>query len=468
MATVRPYVPGEQQDSSLGGTIIPIQTPGASSGDSGYTGDNSQRLSPSNAPGALTPIPRQDFGGVSSALDELSGFQYKGLSGYRGTGDQISPTELAPSVTSRIDEYNSSIQAEQVSVSALARQYDNLIEQLRGQYRLAETEEEKQRLRYMLADIEAQYDAGKQSIKETYELFRGRLESNIGEERQYAQDFAGRAGQVFSNLADESESRIGALSQEMAGQHRGLGLQSAERIANEWTETIRALGPIQTSYLLEAGNSRVAAMSRSLESMAMQQVAQLADLERLKATTTSTAQYRYMEQVEKRINDEIESMRREMTSIMMTKISATQSALEFNARMRDSAASRMVREPDPAARYSGAIEYSRSQGSLLTSPEEFEKQFSAILGGEAPDDTMWYEFLKAGENQARAELAAANRALTDFQTNVVRRAESTVGGGEETNAAIAEQLAFHQKDRLDAYETWRRYSSLLEEITGVR
>ena len=463
-----PFVPGENSQPYGGGSVVLAQT-----GDSGYSGDNSKELTPTDADGAgrinLEPVPWED---IRKGLDERLGIRVPSLSSIQDRNDQINPEALGQGVIDQVAENNSLISAEQVDVSALASQYDKLVNQLQGQYRLAETEEEKQRLRYMLADIEAQYDAGKQTIGQVYSVRKDQLAARIEEEKVSATDWAQRAGNVFTNLADESEARLGGVTQNLSEKYRGLGLEPVDSATNEWTQTIRALDPIQTTYLTEIGNSRVSAMNRSLESLAMQEMAQLGDLERLKAQTTSSAQYQYLEGVEQRINSEYESMRRDMTSINLTKISATQSALEFNASMRDRAVARMQQEPDPALRYEAAKEFAAAQGALLhNDPEEFERQFRQSYYGENPDDTIWYEFLASSVDSAETQLGVASDALTNFVTRVYNpfNRDYQFGAGDSVTANIIQrQLASFQKDYDEAYELYRTYGGLLEQIEARR
>lgn len=462
-----PFVPGETQTLPYtgGGSVVLAQ---ASGEDSGYTGteDNPQGLT---AEGAL-PAPTRSWEEITRERNEQLGISVPNLESIRSSGQQINPEQLGQGIIDQINQNNSLITAEQVDASALASQYDNLISQLQGQYRLAETEEEKQRLRYMLADIEAQYDAAKQTISQTYQLRRDQLASRIDEEKASSLDYAQRAGDVFTNLAMESEARLGGIESNLSEKYRGLGLEPSDAVSNEWTETIRALDPIQTSYLTEVGNTRVAAMNRSLESLAMQEMAQVADLERLKAQTTSAAQYRYLEQVEQRINSEYETMRQNMMSINLTKISATQSALEFNASMRDRAAARMQQEPDPALRYEAAKEYAAAQGALLhNDPEEFERQFQQSYYGELPDDTIWYEFLDSAVDAVREDFEIAATALSNYTTSVYDPVmNSQIGTDEVTRNTVIEERARLEEEYNRVYELYQTYGGLLEQIEASR
>jgi len=464
MATRTPYVPGEQTQETLGGDVIFTQTPGSSSGDSGYTGepDNPANLRPSGS----------DVGrDVGPSIFERD-VQVPSLSSVRPPGERISSSEIGQGATDYYAQQNSLISAEQVDVRALSSQYDSLIQQLQGSYALAETEEEKQRLRYMLADIEAQYDAAKESIQVTYQAERELLARRIEDEKIYGQDYAQRAGQTFETLADQSESRLGQVAADRQQQFRGLGIEAADKVTNEWTETLRGLGAIQTSYLAEVGNNRVATMNRSLDSMVMQELAQKADLERLKAQTTSAGQFKYLQEVGDRVNRERVAMREDFTRITMTKIAATQSALEFNASMRDRAASRIQQEPDPAARYDAFLQYSTAQGAMLVDPEEFERQFRATSRGEAPDDSMWYNFLSEGEKAARGEFNIASKAYTDYYTMLESNGFSPTRPSANLDAVFARvvmnQLEALRRDRDESYEVYQTYESLLAEINRGR
>jgi len=466
------YVPGEQDDELMGGTVVQTQVPGSSQGGSEYAPDNPNELSPSQTQNEnQTGVDILQGRDVNTILDNVQ-VDIPSFAEVRSAGrpgPEINPETLSRGVTDYYAEQNALVSAQQVDVGALASQYDGLIQNLQTSYRLAETEEERQRLRYMLADIEAQYDAAIQTINTTYQAKQENLANRIEEERAYSLDFAQRSGDVFTNLAEESEARLGDISQNLSEQYRGLGLESADSITNEWTQVVRALDPIQTTYLTEAGNNRVATMNRSLESMAMQEMAQMADLERLKAQTTSAAQYRYLEDVEDRINSEYIDMRNTITNITMTKISATQSALEFNATMRDRAAARIEQEPDPTARYDAFLEYSTGSGGMLMDPEEFEQQFRILSRGEAPDDRMWYNFLAEGAKVARGEFNVATQLLNDFLVGTyqpfIRDSQISGTGVDSTIRNELEQtLRNLERDRNEAYELDTIYNSLLDEV----
>jgi hypothetical protein len=208
--------------------------------------------------------------------------------------------------------------------------------------------------------------------------------------------------------------------------------------------------------------------------MVMQELAQQADLERLKARTTSEGQYQYLEEVGDRINQERVDMREDLTRITMTKIAATQSALEFNASMRDRAATRMQQEPDPAARYDAFREYARAEGAMLIDPEQFERQFMAASRGETPDDAIWYDFLLSGRNAARTEYNITRKSLTDFASKFMSGAggsfdpsePSSYLGGAALGQILLEQYSALVADSESAYENYNEYETLLQEVEG--
>jgi hypothetical protein len=456
MATInpdeaKPYVPG-----AGGGTVIPIQLsppPGtAPSGDAGAG-------VPPVAPGEpLVPPP-------------VTANRPRSLSEVRTSGETIKPDVTSSIEQQKIDSYNANIQAEQVSVAALASQYDNLIKSLQGQYRFAETAEEKQRLKYMLADIEAQYDAARQTITQTYDLSMANLRGRIGTEQQQVTDFAQRGGEAFTNLANELELRTAGVSNELAEKFQGIGLEKEATVANEWSNLLRSMAPIQGSYLLQLGNVRINSMNQTLDSMAMEAMAQQGELERQKATTQSITQLRYLEQVEDRINRELADYRDRKVGIEMTKIAQTQSALEFNARMSQDARNRMQTAADPRERYNAFTQYARGEGASMVDPQLFERQFIAASGGERPDNNIWWAYLEEATKTAEELLALATRARTDTYNSLARNmvidpdtGSWLITEGSYLRKVYQDDLAQVEREYLESLSQYRQFENLLREI----
>lgn len=236
----------------------------------------------------------------------------------------------APAQPTGPDPVATAAQDARVDVAGIQRQYQNILRELSGMYQLAETEQEKERLRYMLADIEAQRDAGLAAIESGYAKTvadiraRGVTAGAEGAQRaeRYGSQIQGFATGLEGRLIDQQAAQVAA--------NRGLG-SGGDSAMNEWVGLINSMAPAQQQYTQNMSDINVEGINWLGDVTASQGQAQAADLTRLAAATRSTGTMSHMDRVADRIERERAEQRAALMQIMMASASAQQSGGQFNA-----------------------------------------------------------------------------------------------------------------------------------------
>lgn len=276
-----------------------------------------------------------------------------------------------------------------VSVGQITKEYDNLINNLQGQYQLAETDAEKERLRYVLSDIEAQYNAGRDSIAQTYEQRIQNIQNLSAQSAPQYEQRAVAAGESLRSTADDLQRRLAEQYEGVANQYSGLGVGAANvPSSNEYVDFLRSFAPVQQQYMQNLGNISTEGMDWLAQSGGLEQNAQQSELMRLRAATQSGVQYQYQREVADRIQREREQLRENELQLQLRKIAAVQAAREFNAQMAASAASRTGTSVAQEREIDNLIALAVQQNFSKTT---FEKSFTSRTGfSPRPEDYARY------------------------------------------------------------------------------
>lgn len=216
-----------------------------------------------------------------------------------------------------------------VDTAAINRQYNNILNELKSSYQLSETEEERERLRFMLADIEAQRDAGLQAISEGYAETVSQIQEQAVLSGERTAERSQRYGQELEASADRAAQRMLFQQAQQQEDFRGLGSESDQPV-NEWVGLMSAMAPAQQLYTQRMGDISREGMEWLASTVGAQGQAQGAELQRLAAATRSGAIARYQKEVSDRINRERELQRAAILDTMTRQASALQSAEQFN------------------------------------------------------------------------------------------------------------------------------------------
>jgi hypothetical protein len=320
----------------------------------------------------------------------------RNLRPYEGRDTASAQSEL----NRRLEEIEQLRIASEVDGAALQGQYEGIISRFRDSWQLTETQEEKDRLLYMLADIEAQYDAGQKSIDQVYS-------AKIASVRKQAEESAaGNVARTEANVgrltahADALDERLGGVASNVGQSTRGMGVNLGGTGTNEYANLVRAQIPIHESSLFNVGQIGVDAMNYLAEAGGLQQAAQQGDLSRLRAATTSAGQYGHMRDVSQRIERERTAKREFEMSTALRGVAAAAAAASENrantikfAEMGDRAADRALRTYDQQDNLASGM------GMEMRSFEDFLTGFTQRYDT-VPSTEQINRFIETGHRQS--------------------------------------------------------------------
>lgn len=234
------------------------------------------------------------------------------------------PTDTPPGPGSTIRE----------DAAGINQQYNNLLRDLRGMFQTSETEEERERIRMMLADIEAQKNAGLEAIASGYAATSGAIRERGVTSREQSAARAAQAGARLAGVGSDLEQRMIDQQAMSAATNRGLGVGAAAvDPTNEWVNLINTLAPIQQNYMTSMGDITGEGIDWLADTTSAQGQAQAADLQRLAFSTATAAELSERQRIADRIQRERELERQALMQIGLAGASAGQSAAQFNAEM---------------------------------------------------------------------------------------------------------------------------------------
>lgn len=224
------------------------------------------------------------------------------------------------------------VPAQRENVMAIQQQYNNLLRDLRSMFNTSETEEERERVRMMLADIEAQRDAGLEAISSGYAAAQAGIRERGVAARQSGVERGAAAGGRLAGVGADLESRLVDQQAASAVANRGLGVGAAEvDPMNEWVGLINTLAPLQQNYFTAMGDITGEGIDWMADTAGLQGQAQAADLQRLALSTATGAEIAERRRIADRIQRERELERQAMMQLGLAGLSAGQSASQFNA-----------------------------------------------------------------------------------------------------------------------------------------
>lgn len=239
--------------------------------------------------------------------------------------EETDPDAIFEGINNNIAEATSTAQRD---AGAIQAQYNSILSELRGMYNLSETEEEKERLRFMLSDIEAQRDAGLKAISEGYAKTVGDIRARGVKTQQEAQERAKRYGQELTGVRDASRERMISQQAAQVAANRGLGTGAGVSPENEYIELMSRYPGAQERYTQRMGDIEAEAIQFLADTAATQGQANAADLQRLAAATRSSTIARQQEAVANRINQERAALRDATMRIRMAGVAASQDAAQ--------------------------------------------------------------------------------------------------------------------------------------------
>ena len=189
------------------------------------------------------------------------------------------------------------------SIGALNFQYDRTVNELRSMYQLSETEDEQRRIRFMLADIEAQADAGRRAIENVYNRKREEVQKLTEASRESSVKAAQKAFDLYTVSAGQLRDMLEADRQNVAQDVAGFGA-AAPRDQSEYVQLLSAMAPVASESRQAIGDIGTAGLEWMGATMGEQSAARQGELQRLGMSTRAAAISQHQQAVDKRVNAE--------------------------------------------------------------------------------------------------------------------------------------------------------------------
>jgi hypothetical protein len=268
-------------------------------------------------------------------------------------------------------------------------------------YQLSETEEEKQQLRFTLADLEAQFEAGREAVENLYVEKTQTIQTLAAASRVRAGEAATEASGLYSQAAVDLASLQEADNAAQIAANRGLGIGTIRQ--SPYAGLLETMAPIAGQYAQRVGDisaeglEYLAALNESMGA------ARQGELQSLYAGSTATAGIDHARRVAERIATERLAMASALQSIGGQQLSMQQSMAGRRPQGSDF-------ERFSASDINARIEAMATR--TFNSPQNFANMFASEFG-RAPTDSEWAYW----ENDAQfyREQNAYDRALQEAQ-----------------------------------------------------
>jgi hypothetical protein len=189
------------------------------------------------------------------------------------------------------------------TVATLNFQYDKAVNELRSMYQLAETEDEKSRLRFILSDIQAQHEAGQRAINNVFERKRAEVQRLTQSSRENSVLAAQKAFDLYEVSANQLKDMLETSRRQMADEVYGFGA-AAPRDQSEYVQLLSAMAPVAQQSRQAIGDIGTEGLEWLGAVMGEQTAARGADLQRLAMSTRAAAISQHQKQVDDRVNAE--------------------------------------------------------------------------------------------------------------------------------------------------------------------
>jgi hypothetical protein len=253
--------------------------------------------------------------------------------------------------------------AASVNLSGLQQQYDQVVNELKSQYQLADTDEEKERIRYIVADVEAQREAGEKAIGEIYATKIQEIQKTAAMSREETGRSAQAAGDVWRQGAQDLRQSAQGSRDELVAQNRGLGIGAPGASgADPFVNLMSGMAPVSQNYAQRIGDIGAQAIDFMGATAQGQQGAQQADLQRLAVATSSAARTQHASEVAQRIATERLAMNQQIAALRSQQMGDISSGRELNAQLANAAADRRDARSDDLPPRMEALVEARSWG----------------------------------------------------------------------------------------------------------
>jgi hypothetical protein len=254
--------------------------------------------------------------------------------------------------------------------------FQNMLNQVKSMYQLSETEEEKQQLRFTLADLEAQFEAGKEAIANLYVDKTQTIQALAASSRVRTGEAAEAASGVYSQAATDLRALQEAANAAQVQANRGLGIGPARE--TPYAGLLDTMAPIAGQYAQRVGD---------IGSEGLEYLAGLT--ESMGAARQGELQSTYAGTRAGSVSDHARRVAERIASERLAKAAAVQSIMGQQLSMQQSMAGRRPQQSEFGAEASAVnnrIEQIASRH--FANPQNFANQFASEFG-RAPTPEEW-------------------------------------------------------------------------------
>jgi len=213
------------------------------------------------------------------------------------------------------------------NLAAIGAGFDQAARQIKQLYSLSETEEEKELLRFQLADLEAQVKAGEEAVRSLFAEKTANLQLMARQSREQGAQSAQEVGALYSDAGTNLQALQEARRTAQTERNRGLGIGTSSLDA-EYSGLLQTMAPIaqaSAQQISDIGSQGLDFLGGLSESMG---AARQGELQSLNAARNATIRESYMQQVLDRINSDRSEMNQQLGSLYASKASAVSSAIQ--------------------------------------------------------------------------------------------------------------------------------------------
>jgi hypothetical protein len=289
--------------------------------------------------------------------------------------------------------------------AALDATVDGIVGELRAMYQLSETEDEKERLRFMLADIEAQREAGIAAISAgaaaTIQGLKEREEKSRAGTTQAVSDVGATLGRTADTLAANQQ----ALSQEQIEANRGLGLGATVQPAtNYYVDALRSMIPVEQTYQQRLGDITAEGIASQVGLTGNLEAALQGDLMRQASATRAGTLLSHSQSVQNRIDAERAALNQAMLQIQLQQM---QESGAYNRALLSSDASQTGQKY-----WSNRFATAQQWGKAGVTGQQFAEAFLRVYGVYPQPDE--YRANENGKAQMDFEMGRLGTALSNY------------------------------------------------------
>lgn len=329
-------------------------------------------------------------------------------------------------------------------MSQLDEQYNRVINSLRSSYDASATPQERERLKYMLADVEAQYDAGREALTSLYADTARDIQQQIAESQAGTAQSVARAGEMFGGLAQSTRSLMEEEAARRIMENRGLGVGAARTDpTNEWVNLLESMTPIQQQYAQNIGDIGTSSLRNIAARAQLQGAASQGDLTRTAGVTRATAQMSAIQDVIDRARKEQERAEDREFLLQRDRLAAQEALRQIAAQ---SAA--RAQDADPFAFEDSEVNAARN-GAGLVEPQVFAEQRQSKNLSISPTDWQYYYNAYTEEIFGRQNFLN-NRINTN--NGLIQNILDATSNEDARSASVAQELAILEESNRNLRE----------------